>query len=238
MSEARSAPILLRADRVSKTYTDGHVRAVVGVSFTVRRGEYVAITGPSGCGKSTLLNLLGGLDTPDEGVVFFEDQSLATMANLDAFRATKVGYIFQSFLLIPTLRAIENVQVPMIGGPLSAAERAARGRKLLEEVGLGHRLFHLPSKLSVGERQRVAIARALANDPPLLLADEPTGNLDSKTSSEILDLFDRLRADRLVTLIVVTHSETLAQRSSRVLKLLDGRLEGDSGDCGEAAIPV
>ncbi len=228
MSETvEETPILLRADRLSKTYTDGQVRAVVAVSFTVRRGEYVAITGPSGCGKSTLLNLLGGLDTPDEGAVFFEGQSLATMRNLDAFRATKIGYIFQSFLLFPTLRAIENVQVPMFGGPLPAAGRAAKAKQLLAEVGLSHRLYHLPSRLSVGERQRVAIARALANDPPLLLADEPTGNLDSKTSGEVLDLFDRVRSDRQVTLIVVTHSETLARRATRILKLLDGRLEGD-----------
>ncbi len=233
MSETvEETPILLRADRLSKTYTDGQVRAVVAVSFTVRRGEYVAITGPSGCGKSTLLNLLGGLDTPDEGAVFFEEQSLATMGNLDAFRSTKIGYIFQSFLLFPTLRAIENVQVPMFGGPLSAAGRAAKARQLLAEVGLSHRLYHLPSRLSVGERQRVAIARALANDPPLLLADEPTGNLDSKTAAEVLDLFDRVRADRQVTLIVVTHSETLARRATRILNLLDGRLEGDFRQSG------
>ncbi len=231
------APILLRADGLSKTYTDGQVRAVANVNFTVRRGEYVAITGPSGCGKSTLLNLLGGLDRPDSGTVFFAEQSLAAMKNLDAFRATKIGYIFQSFLLFPTLRAIENVQVPMFGGPLSAAGRAAKARGLLAEVGLSHRLYHLPSQLSVGERQRVAIARALANDPPLLLADEPTGNLDSKTSGEVLDLFDRLRADRNVTIIVVTHSETLARRATRILKLLDGRLESDSYqcECGETA---
>jgi len=228
MSEAeKEAPILLRADRLSKTYADGQVRAVVAVSFTVRRGEYVAIAGPSGCGKSTLLNLLGGLDTPDEGEVLFEEQSLATIRNLDAFRSTKIGYIFQSFLLFPTLRAIENVQVPMFGGNLSAAGRAAKASRLLAEVGLSHRLYHLPSRLSVGERQRVAIARALANDPPILLADEPTGNLDSKTSGEVLDLFDRVRADRQVTLIVVTHSDMLARRATRILKLLDGRLEGD-----------
>jgi putative ABC transport system ATP-binding protein len=228
MTEAdKEAPILLRADRLSKTYSDGQVRAVVAVSFAVRLGEYVAIRGPSGCGKSTLLNLLGGLDTPDEGGVFFEEQSLAAMRNLDAFRATKIGYIFQSFLLFPTLRAIENVQVPMFGGPLSASDRAAKARRLLAEVGLSHRLYHLPNKLSVGERQRVAIARALANDPRLLLADEPTGNLDSKTSGEVLDLFDRLRADRHVTLIVVTHSDTLARRATRIINLLDGRLDGD-----------
>jgi putative ABC transport system ATP-binding protein len=226
------APALLRADGLSKTYADGQVQAVVAVSLEVRRGEYLAIMGPSGCGKSTLLNLLGGLDTPDQGAVFFEEESLATMRNLDAFRSTKIGYIFQSFLLIPTLRAIENVQVPMFGGPLSAARRTAKARGLLAEVGLSHRLYHLPSHLSVGERQRVAIARALANDPPLLLCDEPTGNLDSKTSGEVLDLFDRLRADRHVTLIVVTHSDTLARRATRVAKMLDGRLQDDFRQSG------
>jgi putative ABC transport system ATP-binding protein len=230
MSEAATdAPILIRADHLGKTYTDGQVRAVVDVSFSVRRGEYVAIMGPSGCGKSTLLNLLGGLDMPDEGDVLFEDQSVSKMRNPDQFRATKIGYIFQSFLLIPTLRAVENVQVPMFGGPLSAAQRVAKAKELLAEVGLSHRIKHLPMKLSVGERQRVAIARALANDPPLLLADEPTGNLDSKTSSEILDLFDRLQRDRGLTVIVVTHSESLARRASCILELLDGRLLSENG---------
>ena len=160
MSEAAvEAPILLRTVNLHKTYTDGQVQAVAGVSFTVRRGEYVAIMGPSGCGKSTLLNLLGGLDLPDEGQVLFEEQSIATMPNPDRFRATKIGYVFQSFLLIPTLKAVENVQVPMFGGPLSSHQRTAKARELLEEVGLGHRMNHLPMKLSVGERQRVAIAR-------------------------------------------------------------------------------
>jgi putative ABC transport system ATP-binding protein len=219
-----SSEILLRAEHLAKTYTDGQVHAVSDVSFEVRRGEYVAVMGPSGCGKSTLLNLLGGLDTPDEGDVFFENQSVSKMPNPDRFRAEKIGYIFQSFLLIPTLRAVENVQVPMFGGALSSSQRAEKARALLAEVGLSHRLKHLPMKLSVGERQRVAVARALANDPPLLLADEPTGNLDSRTSGEILDLFDRLQRDRHLTLVVVTHSESLARRASRILELLDGRL--------------
>ena len=166
---------------------------------------------------------------PDEGDVIFEDQSVSKMPNPDRFRANKIGYIFQSFLLIPTLRAVENVQVPMFGGPLTSPQRVAKAKELLAEVGLSHRIKHLPMKLSVGERQRVAIARALANDPPLLLADEPTGNLDSRTSGEILDLFDRLRRDRNLTLLVVTHSESLARRASRILELLDGRLLTENG---------
>jgi putative ABC transport system ATP-binding protein len=227
MSEAIPEPVLIRVENLSKTYPDGQVQALSGVSFAVRRGEYVAIMGPSGCGKSTLLNLLGGLDTPDAGEIDFEDQPLSTMRDPDRFRACKLGFVFQSFLLIPTLKAVENVQVPMFGGPLSASERARKARELLGEVGMSHRAGHLPTKLSVGERQRVAIARALANDPPLLYADEPTGSLDSRSSEEILSLFDRLHRDRHLTLIIVTHSDSLARRASRVLHMLDGRLQGD-----------
>jgi putative ABC transport system ATP-binding protein len=231
MSEGTPVPVLLRAEQLCKTYPDGQVRALLDVSLSVRRGEYVAVMGPSGCGKSTLLNLLGALDTPDSGEVYFEEQKLSTLPDRDRFRASKIGFVFQSFLLLPTLSAVENVQVPMFGTGKGPAKRAARAADLLQEVGLGHRLRHRPSKLSVGERQRVAIARALANDPPLLLADEPTGNLDSKTSDEILDLFDRLqRREGGMTLVVVTHSESLAHRVGRVIRMRDGRIvDGASG---------
>jgi putative ABC transport system ATP-binding protein len=178
MSEG-NGEIVYRIEHLSKDYPDGQVHALTDVSLGVRRGEYVAIMGPSGCGKSTLLNLLGALDRPSAGDIWFEGQSLATMPDRDAFRAHKVGFVFQAFLLLPTLTAAENVQVPMFEGPLAAGERAKKARELLEEVGLGHRLDHLPTKLSAGERQRVAVARALANDPVALLADEPTGNLDT-----------------------------------------------------------
>jgi putative ABC transport system ATP-binding protein len=224
MSEARPLPVLLRCEGLRKTYPDGQVRAAADISLSVRRGEYVAVMGPSGCGKSTLLNLLGGLDLPDTGEVYFEGEPLSAIRDRSRFRARKIGFVFQSFLLLPTLNAVENVQVPMFGGPLAASARARKAQALLAEVGLEHRAGHLPSKLSVGERQRVAIARALANDPVLLLADEPTGNLDSKTSEEILDLFQRLRRERNLTLVVVTHSEALAGRADRVIVMRDGRV--------------
>src|SRR4051794_38558235 len=179
-------PILLGADLV-RVYPDGQVRALAGVSLAVAEREALAITGPSGCGKSTLLHLLGGLDRPTSGEVDFRGEPLATV-DLDAFRARQLGFVFQSFHLLPTLSALENVQVPMFEGPWPRGERAERAARLLDEVGLTHRAGHLPSRLSVGERQRVAIARALANDPILLLADEPTGNLDSQAQAEVLAL--------------------------------------------------
>lgn len=216
-----------RTEHLSKDYPDGQVHAVVDVSLTIHRGEYVAMMGPSGCGKSTLLNLLGALDVPSGGEIYCEGEPLSKLRDRDGFRARKVGFIFQSFLLLPTLTAIENVQVPMFESGRSASARTQRARELLEEVGLGHRLHHLPAKLSGGERQRVAVARALANDPVALLADEPTGNLDSKTAKEVMDLFDRLHRERGLTLVVVTHSEELARRAQRVIRLQDGHVVAD-----------
>jgi putative ABC transport system ATP-binding protein len=221
MSEA---PTLVRAHAVSKTYPDGQVQALRDVSLSVDRGEYLAIMGPSGCGKSTLLNLLGALDRPSAGEIFFEGQRLSALRDLDRFRADKVGFVFQSFLLLPTLTAAENVQVPMFTGPLGPGRRARKALDLLALVGMAHRAGHRATRLSVGERQRVAIARALANDPVLLLADEPTGNLDSTTASGVLDLFDRLHAERGTTLVIVTHGEDVAARARRVLRMRDGRV--------------
>jgi len=215
---------LLRCEGLARTYPDGDVRALRGVSLAIARGESVAITGPSGCGKSTLLHLLGGLDRPTAGEVFFEGKALATL-DLDALRARRIGFVFQSFYLLPTFTALENVQIPMFEGPHPRAERPARARRLLDEVGLTHRAAHLPGRLSVGERQRVAIARALANDPALLLADEPTGNLDSRSQREILELLDRLRRERGMTLLVVTHSAEVAGAADREVKLRDGVIE-------------
>jgi putative ABC transport system ATP-binding protein len=227
MSSTNSTGCFLRAQSVSKTYPNGDVHALVDVSFCVRRGESVCIMGPSGSGKSTLLNILGGLDRPDKGEVFFEDRPLATMRDLDRFRAKRLGFVFQSFLLLPTLSAAENVQVPMFEGRLRARARAQKAHDLLATVGLAHRNSHLPSQLSIGERQRVAIARALANDPVIILADEPIGNLDSHTGDEILDLFDRLRRDLGLTLVVVTHSAHQANRADRAIFLKDGRTFGE-----------
>jgi putative ABC transport system ATP-binding protein len=224
----QNVPILLRAEKVSRIYEDGSVTALVDFSLSIRRGQYVAIVGPSGSGKSTLLNLLGALDQPTAGRVLFDEQPLCEIANLDNLRARKIGFVFQSFHLLPTLTALENVQIPMFEGPpRSAAERTRKARELLETVGLGHRANHLPSHLSVGERQRTAIARALANDPPLLLADEPTGSLDSRSGSDILDLFDRVHREHGVTLVVITHSAEVALRAQKVVTIRDGRMVAD-----------
>jgi putative ABC transport system ATP-binding protein len=221
---------LLFADRVFKTYPDGDVHALNGVSLGVRAGEYVAITGPSGCGKSTLLNMLGVLDRPDAGDVFFRGEPLSARRDIDTFRARQIGFVFQSFFLIPTLTARENVQVPMFEGPpRSARERVAKADDLLELVGMDQRARHRPLQLSVGERQRVALARALANDPVLLLADEPTGNLDSANAHKVLDLFTALQKTRNLALIVVTHSDEVAERADRVVKMKDGKVIFDSG---------
>jgi putative ABC transport system ATP-binding protein len=219
--------VLLRADRVDKVYPDGQIRAVQDVSLEIRRGQYVAVVGRSGSGKSTLLNLLGALDRPTSGDIYFEGQSLGAMRKVDRYRAEKVGFVFQSFHLLPMLTALENVQVPMLVTVRSAAAREKRARNLLDLVALSERRNHLPKQLSVGERQRVAIARALANEPALLLADEPTGNLDTATSAGIVDLFDQLHRDRNVTIVMITHDPELARHVPRVVRMQDGRIIAD-----------
>lgn len=231
MSETPSTlhpPPLLRLEGVSRHYDDGKVEALRNVSLDIHAGDYLAIMGSSGSGKSTLLNLLGALDRPTQGEVFFEGQPLSEMRDLDRFRARTLGFVFQSFHLLPTLTALENIQIPMFEGERPEREWASHARTLLELVGLSHRATHLPAKLSVGERQRVAIARALANDPRLLLADEPTGNLDSRSGEAVLDLFARLHAERGMTLVVITHSEEVARRAQRTIWIRDGRLHHES----------
>jgi putative ABC transport system ATP-binding protein len=215
---------LLRVANVSRTYDDGKVRALVEVSLSIQPGEYLAIMGPSGSGKSTLLNLLGALDQPTSGEITFEGRSLRQQTDLDHFRASKLGFVFQSFYLLPTLTALENVQIPMFETSLGPQRRIEKARELLETVGMSHRSDHLPAKLSVGERQRVAIARALANDPKLLLADEPTGNLDSAAGKNVLELFDRLHRERGLTLVVITHDAQVAARAQRTIWIRDGRI--------------
>ncbi len=219
--------VLIRTENLSKVYPDGHVNALVSMNLTIHQGEYLAIMGPSGTGKSTLLNLLGALDRPTSGEIFFEGESLSKLKDLDGFRSRKIGFVFQSFYLLPTLTAMENVQVPMFEGTLSPKERVQRAAELLDAVGMSHRARHLSSQLSVGERQRVAIARSLANEPKLLMADEPTGNLDSHTAEEILGLFDRLHQERGMTLITVTHSEEVGHRANRIIRLRDGQIVED-----------
>jgi putative ABC transport system ATP-binding protein len=216
--------ILIRTEHLTKVYPDGKVNALRDVNIEIRRGEYVAIMGPSGSGKSTLLSMLGALDRPTSGDVYFEGKALSEMSNLDAFRNAKIGFVFQSFYLLPTLTALENVQIPMFETSRRGKARVAKARELLESVGMSHRADHLPSRLSVGERQRVAIARSLANDPILLFGDEPTGNLDTKTADTILNLFARLHDERGVTLVVVTHSDEVAERAERVIHIRDGEV--------------
>ncbi|HEY7329994.1 MAG TPA: ABC transporter ATP-binding protein [Gemmataceae bacterium] len=215
---------LLRTERLCKTYPDGQVNALVDVSLSIRPGEFVAIMGASGSGKSTLLNMLGALDRPTSGDVFYEDRPLSAIPDLDRFRAQKIGFVFQSFFLLPTLTALENVQIPMFEGPLGVRQRSAKASELLKLVGMSHRLHHRPPQLSVGERQRIAIARSLANDPLLLLADEPTGNLDSRTAAEVLDLFAHLNRDKGMTLVMVTHGQEVADRAQRIIRMRDGRI--------------
>jgi len=219
---------LIEARGLCRTYSDGNVNAVRNISFGIKPGEYVAIIGPSGSGKSSLLNLLGALDRPQQGDIYFQGKPLSQWPSLDDYRVRQIGFVFQSFLLLPTLTAQENVQVPMFEGPeKNPARRAAKALELLKSVGLGHRANHLPTQLSVGERQRVAIARALSNSPVLLLADEPTGNLDSVNASSVLDLFDHLHRDRGLTLVIVTHSPEVAERAQRILLVRDGQLVED-----------
>ncbi len=218
-----SETVILEGRGLLKHYDDGDVQALRGVSLAIAEGEFVAITGPSGCGKSTLLQLLGGLDRPTGGDVLFRGRPLSAI-DLDAYHARQVGFVFQSFHLLPTLTSVENVQVPMFEGPWPRRERAPRAAALLAEVGLPHRNTHRPGQLSVGERQRVAIARALANDPTLLLADEPTGNLDSRSQDEILRLLADLRHRRGLTLVIVTHSPEVAAAADRRIAMKDGQI--------------
>jgi len=227
MTDALTDPLLF-ARNVHKTYPDGKVCALKGVTLGVRPGEHVSVTGPSGCGKSTLLNVLGALDRPDAGAVEFRGAPLPRGRALDRFRARQIGFVFQSFYLLPVLTAVENVQVPMFEGvKLSARQRAKKAETLPGLVGVAERAHHRPSQLSVGERQRVALARALANDPVLLLADEPTGNLDSENTELVLDLLARLQKERHLALVVVTHSPEVAARADRIVRMKDGKILDD-----------
>jgi len=207
-----------------KTYEDGAIEALRGVDLSIAAGEHMAITGPSGSGKSTLLHMLGGLDSPTSGEVLFRNAELGKSINLDTYRSRNVGFIFQAFHLTPTLRAIENVQLPMIWSNRKRLDRAARAKELLEEVGLAHRMMQYPNQLSAGERQRVAIARALANDPEILLADEPTGNLDSVNSARIMEILIGIQKQRGMTLIVVTHESDIAHSAARQIGFRDGKI--------------
>jgi putative ABC transport system ATP-binding protein len=226
-----SAVLVARDLRKDYPMNGETVHALRGVSLGIEAGEYVAIVGPSGSGKSTLLQLIGGIDTPSGGSVEVLGTRLGSLGDreLTRLRLTRLGFIFQRFHLLPVLTARENVELPMAEAGVARAERRARARELLEYVGLGHRTDHRATQLSGGEMQRVAIARALANRPALLLADEPTGELDAATGQEILDLFRRLNADG-TTLVVVTHDDRLAAEADRVIHMLDGRIAGERSE--------
>jgi putative ABC transport system ATP-binding protein len=223
-----SAPPALRVRALVKTFEGGRMRALDGVDLEVLEGEFVAVAGPSGCGKSTLLHLVTALDRPDEGTIEVHGQDIASLRNQSRYRAQEVGLVFQLDNLLPTLSASENVQVPMFEIGLSASERQKRAEELLALVGLAGKAHSLPSQLSGGERQRVAVARALANSPRILLADEPTGRLDSASGRRILDLLEKLREERALTVIVVTHDRDVAARANRIIEMLDGRVVGEA----------
>ena len=220
---------LVRADRLTRRYVMGEtvLTAVEDLTLTIEEGEFAAVIGPSGSGKSTFLHLLGGLDRPTSGNVLVRGQRLAELSDdeLADYRRTGVGFIFQFFNLVPTLTAAGNVELPMTLAGVPAAERRKKAAALLDRVGLAGRVRHRPGELSGGEQQRVAVARALVNDPPMILADEPTGNLDSKTSAEILELLRGLEGK---TVVIVTHDRALARDfASRTIRMLDGRVEAD-----------
>ena len=221
------APPVVDLTEVTKTYdVGGVVEALSGVSLALTEGSYTAVMGPSGSGKSTLLNLIGALDTPTAGrvVVDGRDVGTATEAERAGLRGTAIGFVFQTFNLLPRLTAVENVALPLVFEGVARAERTARARELLADVGLGDRTDHLPTELSGGQRQRVAIARALVADPALVLADEPTGNVDTETGSRVLDIVDDLHA-RGNTLLLVTHERHVAERAERIVHVRDGKLE-------------
>ena len=221
---------MIQVSDLQKTYLMGEeeVRALAAVTLGIERGEHVAVIGPSGSGKSTLMNILGGLDRPSAGAYAFESEAVATFDDdrLADFRNRRIGFVFQSFQLLPRLSALQNVELPMIYAGLAPGERRDRAATLLDRVGLGTRMDHKPTQMSGGQQQRVAIARALANQPDLLLADEPTGALDQATGQEVLALFDELNGQGL-TLCVVTHDSNVAARAKRRIAFRDGLVVSD-----------
>jgi putative ABC transport system ATP-binding protein len=233
LQEAYAPPdgVLIRVEDLWKTYDMGgaiQVNALSGVTFEIRRGEYVAIMGPSGSGKSTLMNLIGCLDTPTHGQYWLNGKLVSELTDdeLAYIRNKEIGFVFQTFNLLSRASALHNVELPLIYNGTPAAERMERAREALQRVDLGDRMDHKPNELSGGQRQRVAIARALVNHPSLLLADEPTGNLDSATGEEIMNLFDRLQAAGN-TIVLVTHEHDIAARARRIVHVRDGKVARD-----------
>jgi len=227
MAKTTSKPII-ELNEVWKVYQMGDIQvtALSGLNLAVKKGEFLSIMGPSGSGKSTAMNMIGCLDIPTKGVIFLDGKDISNMSesNLAQIRGKKIGFIFQQFNLIPTLTALENVMLPMIFQNIQKRERIERAKKLLEMVGLGDRMDHKPNELSGGQQQRVAIARSLSNNPEVILADEPTGNLDSKTGTTVLDFLKKLHMTEGKTIIMVTHDEDVAKKADRIEYLKDGKI--------------
>jgi len=221
---------VIRIENLTRFYTIGEetVRALNGINLAIEKNEYVALMGPSGSGKSTLMNIIGCLDTPTSGQYFLNGPNVAQLSDseLAAIRNKEIGFVFQTFNLLPRLTALQNVALPLVYAGIPEAERLKKAKEVLEQVGLGNRITHKPNELSGGQRQRVAVARALVNHPSIILADEPTGNLDTKTSEEIMQLFDIIHQAGN-TIVLVTHEEDIALRAKRVVRMRDGIVESD-----------
>lgn len=218
---------IIKLEGINKIYRTDEIEtlALENVNIAIKKGEFVSVMGPSGCGKSTLLNIVGLLDTPTSGTVSIDGTALGKMSDskLAAFRNAKLGFVFQSFHLINSLNVIDNVELPLIYRSMSASERSKRVREVLDRVGLSHRMRHMPSQLSGGQCQRVAIARAIVGNPEIILADEPTGNLDSKMGAEVMELLHSLNKDDGRTIMMVTHNEEQAKLTDRIIRFFDGR---------------
>lgn len=221
---------VIRIENLTRHYTIGEetVRALNGVNLSILKNEYVALMGPSGSGKSTLMNIIGCLDTPTSGEYFLSGPNVAQLSDSDlaSIRNKEIGFVFQTFNLLPRLTALQNVALPLVYAGIPEAERLKRAKEVLEQVGLGNRMTHRPNELSGGQRQRVAVARALVNHPSIILADEPTGNLDTKTSEEIMQLFEIIHQAGN-TIVLVTHEEDIARRAKRIVRMRDGIVESD-----------
>lgn len=215
---------IIKTKNLVKTFEKGQVRALDGINLEIQRGEFISIVGPSGSGKSTLLHMIGALDLPTSGEVIVDGINLAKNKKLEEVRSKKIGFVFQLHNLIPTLNSLENVLIPTFETKLPRKEKQNKAKRILDSVGLGNRTNTIPTKLSGGERQRVAIARALINDPIVILADEPTGDLDSKTGQKIIELLKRVNETSNTTLIIVTHDLTIADQAQRKIEIIDGKI--------------